>query len=136
MDEAASLMWANECSCLPVLDEDRKLVGVVTDRDICMAAFTLRKTLRDMRIDEFMTRKVVRCSPADSVEQVFELMVKRGVHRIPVVDHDGRLQGILSRDEIAGPRWGASMTSSVQLSDDIAEARASGSAGESRVAAG
>jgi CBS domain-containing protein len=99
MDEAASTMWASDLSCLPVVDEGDRVVGIVTDRDICMAAFTQGKSLSAIPVREGMTRKVFTCADTDSIEQAVRTMIEHAVRRLPVVDSDGRLLGVVSRDD-------------------------------------
>jgi CBS domain-containing protein len=99
-DEAASTMWASDSSCLPVVDEQDRVVGIVTDRDICMAAFTLGKLLPAIRVRECMSRKVFTCADTDSIETVLRSMIESAVRRLPVVDPEGRLLGVVSRDDL------------------------------------
>jgi len=100
LNEAAHAMWARDCGVVPVVDVGERLVGVLTDRDVCMAAYLKGKPLRDLRVAESMTRNVVTCSPADSVEHVIRLMGDHQVRRIPVVDEGGRLAGIVSLNDL------------------------------------
>jgi CBS domain-containing protein len=101
MSEAARLMWEKDCGVLPVVNDDRKVVGMITDRDLCMGAFLRGRSLQDLKVKDSMTRTVVTCLPSDSIEQVIRDLGDTQVRRIPVVDGRGRLVGILSLNDLA-----------------------------------
>jgi CBS-domain-containing membrane protein len=94
--DAAALMWRFDCGAVPVAGEDGAVVGMLTDRDICMALATRRAYASDVRVEEVMSRDVVSCTPEDDAEEALELMRQRQLRRLPVVDGHGRLAGILS----------------------------------------
>jgi CBS-domain-containing membrane protein len=99
-DRAAQMMWEGDCGAVPVLDDDRKLVGVVTDRDICMAAFFHGTPLRDIAITDVMSKTVFACKPDDDVAEAEEVMSVRQVRRLPVVTDDGTPVGMLSVSDV------------------------------------
>ena len=101
LNKAAQLMWENACGCVPVVDEHNKPLGILTDRDICMAAYTQGKSLADMRADSAMARKPVCCRSEDEISAAMNLMREKGTRRLPVVDARGGLVGILSLDDLA-----------------------------------
>jgi len=101
MNEAAHLMWAGDCGVLPVVDADERLVGVITDRDLCMGAFFQGRSLKELTVGESMTRTVFSCLISDSVEQVIRRMGDERVRRLPVLDASGALVGILSLNDLA-----------------------------------
>ena len=98
---AADLMWNYDCGSVPVIDGDRRVVGFLTDRDICMAAYTQGKPLRDIRVCEAMANEVYSCMADDSIAEAEEIMRVRRVRRLPVIDLDGRLLGLVSLNDIA-----------------------------------
>lgn len=98
---AAHLMWTLDCGVVPVVDDDDVLVGIVTDRDICMAAYTQGRPLQDIRVSTAMSRRVWACGAGDSIGSVAKLMRKKQVRRVPVVDGNGRPVGIVSLADIA-----------------------------------
>jgi len=100
LSRAAQLMWDADCGCLPVVDGDR-VIGIITDRDICMAAFTQGRVLSDMNVFETMAHEVFACLPDDSLAEVEAIMRLRHVRRLPVIDLDGRLVGLLSLNDLA-----------------------------------
>jgi CBS domain-containing protein len=97
---AARIMWENDCGCVPIVDREGQVVGIITDRDVCMAAYTQGAPLHQIRIDSVMATKVATCSPDDDIADAEELMRQYKVHRLPVVDAQGKLVGILSLSNI------------------------------------
>lgn len=98
--EAVELMWVHNCGVLPVLDASRKLSGIITDRDICIAAGTRNKLAGELTVSEIATKDVFTCKPDDDVHEALRIMADRQVRRLPVVDDGGVPQGILSADDI------------------------------------
>jgi CBS domain-containing protein len=94
LQDAAQLMWEHDCGCLPVTDPDGRMVGMITDRDMCMAAYTRGQALSQMTVESAMSRETISCSPNDSLRTVEALMRERQIRRIPVVA-DGQLVGII-----------------------------------------
>ncbi len=101
LNRAAQLMWESACGCIPVTDQTNKIVGILTDRDICMAAYTQGRTLASISAENSMARKVVTCRIDDDVSTAIQLMRETGVRRLPVVDGGGGLRGIVSLDDLA-----------------------------------
>lgn len=101
LEHAAHLMWAGDVGCLIVTDGNQRPVGVLTDRDIAMAAYTQGVALRDARVNSAMARQVTTCFPSTSLGDVEQKMQTAQVRRIPVVDDDGRLAGIVALGDIA-----------------------------------
>ena len=98
---AAQIMWDNDCGCVPVVDADGKVIGMITDRDICMAAFTRGKPLADISVSSIFSRHVVSVHEDDSVETAEAAMRSHRIRRVPVVDWKGRPVGILSINDLA-----------------------------------
>ena len=101
LNTAARLMWETDCGALPVLAEDGGIVGMITDRDICMAAYTRGVTLEAIPVRAAMSRGVFSCRPGDTVTQAERLMQEKKVRRVPIVDPQGRPIGILSLNDLA-----------------------------------
>lgn len=110
LDTVASLMWNHDCGIVPVVDAQERLVGVVTDRDICMAAYTQGRRLGEIPVDVAMSRTVFTCRPDDPISRAEELMAAYQVRRIPIVDRDDHPIGVLSLNDVArdSTRAGAS----------------------------
>jgi CBS domain-containing protein len=100
--EAAELMQRSDVGLVPVVDGDSaKLIGVITDRDIVLKVVAAGRDPRGTAISEVMTPEPVACLAQESVEFVLELMASRQVRRIPIVDKDGAIVGIVSQADIA-----------------------------------
>ena len=98
--EAAAVMWRRDCGVVPVVEEGGAVVGVITDRDICMALSMRGQRAAEVRVAEVMARGVETCTPVDDVREALEAMARRQVRRLPVVDSRGRLVGVLSINDI------------------------------------
>ena len=110
LEEAARLMWEHDCGFVPIVDQENRVAGTVTDRDICMAAYTKGKALRDLRVSEAMARQVHAVREGDTVEVAERLMSDKQVRRLPVLDRDRRPVGVLSLGDVArcasgGQKW-------------------------------
>ena len=97
---AVELLWANNCGMLPVVGNNGRLEGVITDRDICIAAGTRNRLPSELTVNEVATKHAITCQPEDEIHEALQTMAERRVRRLPVVDHDGVPQGILSMDDI------------------------------------
>jgi CBS domain-containing protein len=99
---AVELMWVRNCGMLPVVGTDQKLVGVVTDRDICIAMGTRNRLAGELTVGEIATRNAFTCKPDDEIHEALDTMANKQVRRLPVVNDQGIPQGILSMDDIIG----------------------------------
>ena len=97
--EAAKLMWDGDCGMIPVL-QDGQLRGVITDRDICMAAVMQRQRVEKIPVDRAMNPKPHSCLPSATLKSAMEVMRKYRVRRLPVVGRDGEFEGVLSINDI------------------------------------
>jgi CBS domain-containing protein len=100
LNRAAQLMWENDCGVVPVVDEEMRVVGVITDRDVCMAAYTQGVQLVDSSVGRAMSPGAYTCAPTDDLKTAERTMRERRVRRLPVVDGDGKLVGMLSLHDI------------------------------------
>ncbi|HLA11020.1 MAG TPA: CBS domain-containing protein [Pyrinomonadaceae bacterium] len=98
--EAAALMWENDCGILPVLAEGGKVVGLVTDRDICMAGVLRGRQLANIAVKDTISGEVFVCRRDDDVRTALKTMKENKVRRLPVVEADGSLSGVLSLNDI------------------------------------
>jgi CBS domain-containing protein len=107
--EAAVLMRDHDCGSIPVVEsrQSKRLVGTVTDRDLAVRGLAAGNG-PDTQVRELMTPSPVTCGPDDEVEIVREVMVARLVRRVPVVDTDGQLVGIVAQADIAREEGAAS----------------------------
>jgi CBS-domain-containing membrane protein len=84
-----------------LLDHAGRFIDMLTDRDICMAAYTQDMTLSMANVESAMASTVVSCNPQDELEDAQKLMCRHRVRRLPVVDADGKIVGLLSLSDIA-----------------------------------
>jgi CBS domain-containing protein len=98
--DAARVMAENNCGSVPIIDSDKKVVGMITDRDICLAMATATRPAFEIPVERVMSRRVFTCKPEDDLLTALGTMQARKVRRLPVVDEEGTLQGILSMDDV------------------------------------
>src|SRR5262245_64812360 len=98
--EAAQAMWQNDCGILPVLKDGEELVGLITDRDICMGMAMRDRNPSGISVEEIMTGKVYSVMSGDDVQQAMETMQIHEVSRLTVVDAEGKLTGEFSLIEL------------------------------------
>lgn len=96
----AGLMWDHDCGFVPVIDASGAAVGLITDRDICMAAATRRLAPDRIAASQAMSQSVRACLPDDSVSEALEMMKHFKVRRLPVIDPHGYLAGVVSMNDI------------------------------------
>lgn len=99
--QAARAMWERDCGCVPVLDDEARVVGMLTDRDICMAAWTQGLPLAEIQVATAMSKRLLTCKREDKVEDAEAQMRAHQVRRLPVIDEQGRLEGLISLADIA-----------------------------------
>jgi len=100
LGSATELMWVGNCGFLPVMGADDKVAGVITDRDICIALGTRRCLPGDVTVREVMSNRLFACSPDCSVHAALRIMEEGGVRRLPVIEDDGTLVGVISMDDL------------------------------------
>ena len=105
--EAAELMLKADCGILPVVDGERKLLGIVTDRDMYIALATRNRLASQLTVGEVARKDVFTCGPDDDVHSALATMKHRHVRRLPVEGFGRTIAGIVSMNDIllaAGPR--------------------------------
>ena len=97
LNRASQLMWESDCGCIPVISTngDGRVVGILTDRDIAMAAYTQGRQLWAIPVATAMARKVISCHANDGITQAEALMRDNRVRRLIVLDQNECLVGIL-----------------------------------------
>jgi CBS domain-containing protein len=118
----AQIMWDSNVGAVPVLGDSGSVIGMVTDRDICMAAYTQGRALDSVRVATAMAKKVIVVQAHDPIEEAERLMQAHQVRRLPVVNGGRRLVGILSVGDLAQRTKpdGAESVSSAELVRTIA----------------
>jgi CBS domain-containing protein len=103
LNDAARIMWERDCGFVPITERgaNPRVVGIVTDRDVCIAAYTRGRALREIRIGDVMSTGVRTCKPSDALATAEATMRQIQVHRLPVVDDADQLLGVVSLADIA-----------------------------------
>jgi uncharacterized membrane protein/CBS domain-containing protein len=102
-DRVAQLMRRQDVGPIPVVDnhQNRRLLGIVTDRDLALKVVAEGRDPRSTTVESVMTRNPITVHPESDLQRVLKLMVDHQVRRIPVVDDQGRLRGIIAQADIA-----------------------------------
>jgi len=102
LSAAAQLMWDCDCGAIPVREPgSERVIGIITDRDICIATWSKGLAPGAIEVHGAMSSPAHFCSPNDTVATAESMMRAHKVRRLPVVDADGRLVGIISLPDIA-----------------------------------
>jgi len=101
LEQAAHEMWDCDTGCLVVIDSYRRPIGMITDRDIAMAAYTQGALLRDLRVGRAMSTDVLTCYPGTTEHELEVKMQEAQVRRVPVIDTAGILVGIVTIADLA-----------------------------------
>lgn len=98
---AAKIMWEGDCGAVPVTDDRGKVVGMITDRDICIAGATRSPREGEIPVRDVISKTLYTCNPGDDIRAAMQTMKTQQVRRLPVVAQDGRLTGIVTIHDIA-----------------------------------
>lgn len=104
LDRAAQVMWDRDTGVVPVVDREGRAIAMITDRDICMAAYTQGRPLNQIRVQQAMSKVVYTCHPEDKLSAAERTLRVHQVRRLPVVDDTGRLLGVLSINDVCRAR--------------------------------
>ena len=96
LSKAVEIMWQRDCGAVPVIDGEMKVIGMITDRDIAVAVGSNSKTAGKIKIGEVIREKVITCFEKDDAEDALKKMRRAKVKRLPVVNENGALVGIIS----------------------------------------
>jgi CBS domain-containing protein len=101
--KAAGLMKSGNVGSIPVVENEqtRKLVGIVTDRDLALKVVADGQDANSIRVQAVMTRKVVTCLADDDLQKALEAMAQHQLRRIPVVDENDKIVGIIAQADVA-----------------------------------
>lgn len=101
LDIAAQRMWDHDCGVLPVVNDEGKVTGMVTDRDICMAALTQGRPLHELLVNVAMAKHVIAVRPDSTIGDLEQLMSRHQIRRLPVLDAENRPLGVISLNDLA-----------------------------------
>jgi CBS domain-containing protein len=101
--EAAGLMKSRNIGSIPVIEsqQNNKLVGIVTDRDLALKIVAEGLDAKSTKVEAVMTRKVVTCLAGDDLQKALDAMAEHQLRRIPVVDNDNMILGIIAQADVA-----------------------------------
>src|SRR3954451_3959189 len=99
--EAAKLMKAEDVGIVPVVDDQNRLVGTITDRDIAVRVVAEGKDPQSTTVSEVASQDLVTIDPQQGLDEALRLMAQHQVRRLPVVEEDGKLVGIVAQADVA-----------------------------------
>jgi CBS domain-containing protein len=97
---AAEMLWRQNCGILPITNIQDRVIGVVTDRDMFIALATRNRLAGELTLGEITSGQVYSCKPEDDIHHALATMAKHGVRRLPVLDEDGKIVGMVSMDDV------------------------------------
>ena len=99
--EAAGMLLDHHCGIAPVVDGEGRVLGIVSDRDVSLAAYVRDRPLKEIPVQEVMSKEVVTCTKAEDANVALQRMGENRVHRLIVLDEDDRLHGVISTTDLA-----------------------------------
>jgi CBS domain-containing protein len=102
VSQAAELMKSEHVGSIPVIENDgtKKLVGIVTDRDLAIRIVAEGLDAKSTKVETVMTRKVVTCHTEDDLQKAVDAMSENQLRRIPIVDDDNKILGIIAQADV------------------------------------
>lgn len=122
LSRAAQIMWEADCGCVPVVGPSGEVEGMITDRDACMAAYTRGRALATLSVAQAMSREPVTCRANDALESALRTMAAKQLHRLPVIDDERRLAGVLSMADVLQGADAKDATARRKLADGVVDA--------------
>lgn len=98
--KAAELMRSRDWGAVPIVDGEKQVVGMLTDRDLCLAVVARNRKASDVRCKDLMSDPAIVCAPEDKIEDALRKMRKHKIKRLPAVGAGGELVGILSVGDV------------------------------------
>jgi CBS domain-containing protein len=98
--DVARIMHDNKCGFVPIIDPRGAVVGVVTDRDVCLLVGDKHRAMTHISVEAAMSRPVFSCYADEKVQVALGTMARRHVRRLPVLNKNGHLEGVLSIDDV------------------------------------
>jgi CBS domain-containing protein len=100
---AVEILWNANCGMLPVIDQNERVMSVITERDICIALGTRNRLPGEITVGDVATHRPICCSPEDDIQSALAKMAGAKVRRLPVLNAEGKLEGILTMDDVIAP---------------------------------
>ena len=121
--EAVRDMWQADCGALPVVSDEGRAIGMITDRDICVALATRGGSADRIAVREVAQGHAYTCLPDDDAIAALQTMKAHKIRRLPVVDAEGHVRGILSLNDVVTHAGAATPTEVVSTLASICEHR-------------
>jgi CBS domain-containing protein len=121
--EAVRDMWEGDCGALPIVNDEGRVIGMITDRDICIALATRGGSADRIAVREVAQGHAYTCLPDDDATAALQTMKAHKIRRLPVVDAEGRVRGILSLNDVVTHAGAATPTEVVSTLASICEHR-------------
>jgi CBS domain-containing protein len=121
--EAVKHMWEGDFGALPVVNDEGRVTGMITDRDICIAVATRGRSADRIAVREVASKQAYTCLPDEDATVALEAMKAHKIRRLPVVDADGHVRGILSLNDVVTHAGAASPSDVVSTLASICEHR-------------
>jgi CBS domain-containing protein len=101
--KVAQLMQGENIGSVPVIENEQtqKLVGIVTDRDLALKIVAKGHDAKSMKVEAVMTRQVVTCRADDDLQKALDAMAEHQLRRIPIVDNNNKVVGIIAQADVA-----------------------------------
>ena len=93
---AVGIMWQKDCGVVPIVNEENAAIGIITDRDVSVAVAARNRTASEIMIGDVINGKPISCSQEDSVKSALKKMRKHKVKRLPVLEKNGTLVGVIT----------------------------------------
>ncbi|MEM0079512.1 MAG: CBS domain-containing protein [Nitrososphaerota archaeon] len=106
VEDAVRKMIEYDVECLPVVDSEGILHGLITFRDIVTKAVLSHKDVKELKVEDIMTRNPITCSPKSTILEVVKIMKNKHLRRIPVVDSNNKLMGLITDFDLTIIGWG------------------------------
>jgi CBS domain-containing protein len=124
LQQAARIMWDGDCGCVPVVDSKGRATAMITDRDICMAAYLQQLPLESIPVQRAASTQLFSVSETSTAEDALTLMAKYQVRRLVVVDAERRPVGLVSMNDVVRHTRGVSRHKDGLSPDDVVHALA------------
>ena len=111
--KAAQLMKSEDVGPIPIVKDGKRLEGIITDRDLAIKVVAEGRDPKTTAVEEIMTDNLFTCKESDDIEKALKLMQEHQVRRIPVVDNQDHLLGIIAQADVANRLGSARTTGSV-----------------------
>jgi CBS domain-containing protein len=121
VEQIAQIMERENIGSVPVVasHDHKRLIGIVTDRDLALKVLGAGRDSRQTKVEAVLTVSPVTCQPDEDLQQALDRMAQAQVRRLPVVDGDGRIVGIIAQADIATRTDDAAQTA--QVVEEISE---------------